>query len=345
MNLTPVNQPTIINQATWLVYDDFEPATEGEWGVDEVRCNRSYSIQLKLFTNSQYAGVVQAVQAVQAAGAQIGSTYQFPQFTPGVPATEKDTGSFLQSIRARRSTEHDQAGNVIWTANLTYAPFDVAHQLGTSMIQYGLIDPLERYPEVIANDAKYERYKPYDETPADPEDSSAGGPLPFVNTVGDPLLDPPKTEETRPTIRFIRNESTYNDDYASQFKDSVNSDEFLGYPPNTAKCSSIGNERIYDPDWGNYFRVTYDFEMRDDDDGKGYTLEVLNAGYRQLVNGAGSPVNVVDGDGNTVTDAVPLQENGAYTPAAEPFYLQFMEFPQVAFEGLNIPDDILDADS
>ena len=342
MNLTPINQPNILQQAVWEIYDDIEPAVEGEWGVDDIRCNRSYSIQLKLFTTDKYAGAVQAIAAISNI-VTIGQPYQFPVFSPGENLRENDTGSFLQSIRVRRTSEPDTEGNIQWSATLSYAPFDVNHQLGSSRLNMGLIDPLDRYPEVICNDAKYERYKPYDETPPDPEDESAGGPLPFVNTVGQPLLDPPKTEETRPTIRFIRNESIYNDDYAAQFKDSVNSDVFLGYPPNSVKTSSIANERIYDPDWGNYFRITYDFEMRDDDDGKGYTLEVLNAGYQQLVNGSGVPVNVVDGDGNTVTDAVPLQKNGAYVPGADPVYLQFQEFAAIAFEGLNIPQDILDA--
>jgi hypothetical protein len=159
------------------------------------------------------------------------------------------------------------------------------------------------------------------------------------------LLDPPSTEETRPTLTFIRNESTFNDDYASQFKDTVNSDVFLGYPPNTAKCGDIKGERAYDADWGDYFKVRYEFEFRDDDDGYGYTHLVRNAGYRQLVGGSGSPVNVVDANGSTVTDAVPLRENGSYDPSAEPYYLQFALFPAVEFSALNIPDDVLDAKS
>lgn len=340
MNLTPINQPNVLGPAAIKkIYEDYEPgARSGSWAVDEVRCNRTYSSRIKVVTDSPFFGPAQLLLALSAY-VKLGQVYQFPVFA-SVPS-ENDTGSFLQSMRAELTSED----GLQWAVTLDYGPFDVNHQLGSSYLNMGIIDPLERYPEVICNDAKYERYKPYDETPPDPEDETAGGPLPYVNTVGDPLLDPPKTEETRPTIRFIRNESTYNDAYASQYKDATNSDEFLGYPPNTAKTSSIGNERIYDPDWGNYFRMTYDFEVRDDDDGKGYTLEVLNAGYRQLVNGAGSPVNVVDASGNTVTDAVPLQQNGAYVPTAAPVYLAFQEFASIAFEGLNIPDDILTANS
>jgi hypothetical protein len=332
MNLEPVKYPSVLTPGAIEAFDDYEAgAHSGSWSIGDDRCNRAYTLVLKVFTSDKMVGPVQIMSSLNIT---LGQTYQFPA-TGGSP-TENDTGSFLQSIRC----DLDSEDGLQWKVTLEYGPLDVNHQLGTSVINQGLINPTERYPEVYWSKAKYDHYKPYDETP-----EADDGPLPYVNTVGDPLLNPPKTEETRPTLKFIRNESTYNDAYASQFKDAVNADEFLGYPPNTAKCSDISGERIYDPDWGNYFRVTYEFEFRDDDDGKGYTLEILNAGYRQLVNGTGSPVNVVDANGQTVTDAVPLQQNGAYVPGTNstPYYIPFQEFPAVEFSDLNIPDDVLDA--
>ena len=70
----------------------------------------------------------------------------------------------------------------------------------------------------------------------------------------------------------------------------------------------------------------------------------LNAGYRQLVGGSGNPTTVVDpSTGQPMTDAVPLQQNGAYTPGADPYYLEFTQFPGSTFADLTIPDDILGA--
>jgi len=333
MNLEPVKYPSALTPLVITYYDDYPPgARSGSWSVDETRCNRSYTLKLKAFAGSKYAGPVQVIGALPV---RIGDTYQFPLAT-GVPY-ENDTGSFVQSISAVNASED----GLQWDVTIEYGPYDVAHQLGTSDISQGIIDPTDRAPEVYYDKAKYKRTKPEDESVNLNEEGQNTGGKPYINTVGDPLLDPPDTEETRPTLKFIRNEATYNDSYAAQYKDTVNSDEFLGYPPNTVKCADISAERIYDADWGYFFRVTYDFEFRDDDDGNGYSKLILNAGYRQLVNGTGEPVNVTDANGNTVTDAVPLQENGSYSPSADPYFLTFQEFAQLTFADLNIPDDLL----
>jgi hypothetical protein len=334
MNLTPVKYPSILTPIGIQALDDYEAGDQsGTWGVDEVRCNRTYSNKLKVFVTSPVSGpCIGPAQILMNLPCRIGDPYQFPLLSAS--PTENDTGSFLQSIKVEKVSEDGRQ----WSAVLEYGPFDVQHQLGVSDISQGIINPLDRYPEVYWARAKYEHYKPYDETPA-----SDGGPLPYVNTVGDPLLNPPPTEETRPTLKFIRNESTYNDSYAGQYKDTVNSDEFLGYPPNTAKCSDIGGERNYDADWGYYFRVTYELEFRDDDDGKGYTKEIANMGYKQLVNGTGSPQTIIDpSTGAAFTDACPLQENGAYVAGQPVYYIPFQEFPAIPFEDLNIPPDVLD---
>lgn len=340
MNQTPINQPNILIPGSILSVDDYvEGSRGGQWSIspstDIIRCDRTYQNKLKVITSSKYIG---AAQIIQSFGLQLGQTYQFP-LVAGSP-TENDTGSYLQSINAVNVSED----GVQWLVTLDYAPFDINYQLGSESLNIGLINPLDRILDVFWTEpAKYENYKPYDETPANETGSTegGGGPKPYVNSIGDPLLNPPKTEETRPRLKIIRNESTYNDDYASQFKDTVNADVFLGYPPNTVKCADIFAQRFYDSDWGFYHRVSYTFEFRDDDDGKGYTLEILNQGYRQLVNGTGSPVNVTDANGQIVTDAVNLQQNGAYTPGANPYYLEFQEFPAIQFAQLNIPDDIL----
>lgn len=334
MYLTPVFGPSIISPAVITWCDDYgDGARGGEWGVDEVRCNRAYTNRLKVETTSKYTGPLQIMASI---GAHIGDTYRFP-YSASTP-TETDTGSFLQKIRADLASED----GLQWSVTLEYAPFDVVHQLGVTDISQGIVNPTDRNPEVWWDYAKYERFKVEDETPdtADPP-----GPLPYRNTVGDPLLDPPPTEETRPVLFIARNEPVFNDAYAAQFKDTVNSGEFLGYPPNTVKCRNIKSERFYDPDWGYFFKVTYEFEIRDDDDGNGYTHLSLNAGYRQKVNGTGNPVNVTDANGQQVTDAVPLQKDGSYQPTADPYYLEFQQFPQIDFSQLNIPDGILQLNS
>ena len=290
--------------------------------------NRQYAIQLKVQTSSWFVG---PLQIIKQCGLQIGDFYQWPiteiNGTNSLPAQpiEQDTGSFLQSIKV----EEDSEDGMQWKISLDYSPFDVAHELGVTNAADGAFSPLEMPPQVKWSEAKYERYKV--------EDAASPTPNPFTNTVNDPIEDPPKTEETRPVLTFVRNEITYSDQYASQFKDAVNSDTFLGYPPNTVKCRSITAERVYASDWGYYWPVTYDFEFRDDPDGNGYTELILNAGFRQLVSG--TPQTIVI-NGAPISSPVPLTQAGLYTPGSTPYYLEFTMFPSIQFAQLNIPQDL-----
>lgn len=332
MELEPINYPSILLEGGVVsVQDDYKPGSRsGTWAVDETRLNRTYTNRLKVETDSPLVGMIQVIKST---GAALGMYYFFP-YAAG--PTENDTGSYLQSISADQYSEDGRQ----WIVTLEYSPFDVWTLLGSSDIQEGLVNPLDRAFEVYWTEpAKYRKSKPYDESgPTDAGDPGA----PYVNTIGDPLLDPPDTEETRPVLCIVRNESTYNDAYASQYKDTVNSDVFLGFPPNNVKCRDIKGERFWDPDWGWWFRVTYQFEFDYDDDGEGFSKLIANTGYREKKNGTGDPVNVVDGNGQQVTDAVPLQEDGSYQPGEPPYFLNFAEFPSQAFEDLNIPEDILD---
>lgn len=327
----PVFGPSILTPSIVAAEDTLERGSRSaSWAVDDTRCNRTYTNKVKVVTANRYVGPLQVLGAV---GVKLGQTYRFPLIASA--ATEIDTGSFVQSIRA----ESDSDDNLQWIVSIEYGPFDVVHQLGTSDISQGIICPTDRVPEVWWESAKYERYKTEDES----IDPNTGQGTPFLNAVGDPLLDPPPTEETRPVINIARNEASYVEAWAAQFKDTVNDGEFLGYPPNTVKCKDIKPERFYDPDWGYYFRVVYQFEIRDDDDGNGFTHLSLNAGYRQLKGG--KRINVVDDNGQQVTDAVPLQQDGSYKSGGDPYYLEFQIFPSADFSQLNIPDNILTLNS
>lgn len=330
MNQQPTNAPTILTASGWTLAEDFEPGfVSGSWGCDDTRLNRTYTVKVIASVDSRFAGPIGAIGALRDNGFPIGSTYRFPLFVAA--ATETDTGSFLTSIDVATAAIGNGQGTM-WELTLNFTPFDVYHQLGQSSIHDGLVNPLDRASEVYWSNAKYEIYKPLD---------NGQTPIPYLNTAGDPLIDPPALEETRPTLKFVRNESTYNDDYASTFKDTVNNDVFLGYPPNTAKCADISGERVYDPDWGYFFRVTYQFEFRDTTDGNGYSRQTNSVGYRQLPGGSGSPTNILDPNGKQITDAVPLQKDGSYQPGKDPYIITFVDFASVDFADLNIPDDVL----
>lgn len=322
----PVKFPSVLGFGGVLsVQEDYASGSRrGSWACDETRINRTYSTRIKVQTLASTTGPLGIINSL---GVKVGDTYRFPLYAAG--ATEIDTGSFVQSIEVEQESEDSKQ----WSVTIEYGPFDVPSILGTSYASQGIIDPTARAWEAYWDAAKYRHSKPTDES--DP-------PKPYINTAGSALLDPPETEETRPVLKITHVEPIYRDDFAANFKDTVNGDEFLGYPPNVVKCRDIKGEWHWDSDWGIVWLITYEFEFRDDEDGFGYDQRVVNQGYQYKLAGGGSPINAVDGQGQPVTDAVLLQLNGDKLPTgADPVMLTFKEFPTANFSLLNIPDDIL----
>ncbi len=297
---------------------------KGEWKANS---GRTYTTVLKVQTNSKYVGSIQVIQSVAPVW---GAYYRWPltelggDGLPVVVPVEQDTGSFLQSIGCVQDGDDGKQ----WIMTLEYGPFDVNHELGESD-ENGTHDPEKKPVEVSWTSAKYERSKPVD------QDGN-----PFLNTVGDPFDDPPAIEESRPVLTIVRNEQVFNQSWIGQYVDRVNSDIFLGFAPNTVKCKDISGKREYEADWGYYWAVTYEFEFRDDPDGKGWTEQILNAGYRQKEGGTGEPKTVMI-DGAPASQEVALQRDGSYVPGGAPYYLEFKLFKTANFTDFGFDPDLL----
>lgn len=321
---TPVKFPSIVGSATVTsIGEDFSTGcASGSWSADETRINRTYSTQVKVcFLQS-----VGPLCAIQATGVKIGDIYRYPLFSGF--AVEQDTGSFVQAITPSKDSEDGKQ----WMVTIDYGPFDIPSLLGTAYLSQGIIDPTARAWEVYWDSAKYRISRPYDQS---------NPPLPYINSINDPLIDPPETEETRPVLKLLHNEQTYNEAIANQYRDTVNQDTFLGCDPNTVKCRDIRGEMAWDADWAIVWRVTYEFEFRvNDPEQNGYYQMLINQGYR-YIDSNGKLVNAVDDLGSQVTDPVLLSKSGSKLTNGKPYFLQFSEFPQVPFESLNIPQDIL----
>ncbi len=313
-------------------------ALEMHWSFEQqdgwYQASRRYTNTLRVFTSKDLVGPIQIQQAVLGIGAVQGSYYRFPlnEYVNGAVQTaticEQDTASFAQSIDIDQESEDARQ----WLVKINYGPYSINHQFGSSNVQEGSINPTESYPEVHWSSAKYEVHYATDQT---------GNP--YVNTVGDPLENVPPTEETRTVLQFTRNEAQYQESWASQYRDAVNSDSFLGYLPNTVKCKDIQGQKVYSADYGNYWRVSYEFEFRigfpkADGTTTGWTTQILNAGLRQNVNGVAAQITL---NGALITSPVALQQDGTYQPTADPFYLDFVQYGAMPFSFLNIPVDVL----
>lgn len=321
--------PQLTGVGSFTINDDTGPdSCPGEWATDQVRINRTYTNRLKVEASNKWSGPIAVVKAT---GIKIGDTYRFPLFSGAT--TEYDTGSFVQSIKPTPSSEHGNSGRQ-WIVTIDYGPWDTVFYQGSGYLSTGQIDPTARVLDVYWDSAKYEVSRPYD--------FSAPKPKWYVNTVNDALIDTPKFEETRPVLKIVRRESFYDEAYATSFQDTVNQDVFLYCPPNTVKCRDIKGERQYDPDWGYYWIVTYEFEFRVDAKGDGFKQLIVNMGYRYKDNLTGKIINAVDDKGQPATDAVLLDENGFKVGSGnDPYNLEFVEFPPSDFGQLNIPQDIL----
>ena len=336
-------------------------AYENQSGV--IRGTRSYKNRMRVITNTAFMGPIAIQNALIGIGAVQGSYYQFP--LPELNGTnnygtipyEIDTGSFLHSLSIQQDPAAEDCKQ--WLCDFEYGPLDINHEFGSSEQDNGTNNPLEKAPEVSWS-------APIEEI-STPNDING---IPFVNTAGSPLENPPKRTESRQTLVFVRNEATYDDNYAQTFRQTVNQYVFLGFPPNCAKCKTITGKRIYTSDFGYYWEVTYEFEFRviteyipdtfdpitglNNNDGSttvfGYQDRVLNAGFFQIVNNAAVPILI---NGIPPSTAQPLDQNGVLqlpgssgdsgdpSDEPEPYFLVFNQYFQQDFTALNIPADIL----
>jgi hypothetical protein len=317
---------------------------------------RRYTNTLVIVTNSPLVGPIQIQQFILGLGVLQGSYYRFPlpEYNGNTVApTEQDTGSFAQTLDLKPTSDDGMQ----WLATIEYGPRNINHDFGSSATQDGSINPLEAAPEVDWSGVIFEVTYPQD----------ANG-VPFLNTVGDPFENPPKVEEARQSLVFVRNEQTYNDNYAQSYRMTLNQDNFLGFQPLQAKCKNINGKRIYSSDYGYYWRVTYEFEFRvayfynpytQMTTTYGFQELILNAGLRKLTGNSSpyTPAQILI-NGAPITNPVALTQSGVplnttwavategavvsgVTINPQPYYLVFQNYPTSVFANLNIPQDIL----
>ena len=163
-------------------------------------------------------------------------------------------------------------------------------------------------------------------------------------------FDPPITQAKHDLVlRYVRNEKRFDPIEALKYLGKTNSNMFLGAPQNTVKCESWEGEKIYNEAYGDYFRVTREFHFRlDEINGKrwGWVRRILDQGCRELIGflSTGEPdyQNILDHQGDTVTQPVPLDGNGMqlhpkdgeWPPAA--VFLEFDTYENISFSPLNI---------
>lgn len=311
----------------------------GSWSA---QTGRNYTNSAGVLTDSELVGPKFILSNL---GVKVGDTYRYPLYS--VP-TESDPKLFIQNVTAKCSEEDGRQ----WVVTFEYGPYNASEQGGAG--ENGTIDPTKIPPKIHSGSARYEE--------AVTHDSRTGKPI--LNKAGLPF-DPPLVRPVSNSVWTItRNEATW-DGSLTQYENHVNVDTFLGYAPNTVKVNSVTAERLVQADFGYYWEVTYEFEIRPiiyavDEDGNpinedtglpppddvggplilqnGWSDKVLNAG---LLKKVGSDLKRITVDGVPVSQPVALTTTGDYDPAAAPNYIDVDRLPLLDFAIFKIPDDLL----
>lgn len=318
----------------------FRDSKDGNGGGWSVKGGRTYSCQV-----DAYASVnVGPHTILKTTGFRYGDYYRWPLTRSPV---EIDTGSFIQSISIRQAgrVRYLGAAGLKWQLGFEFSPFDINHEAGgNDEVGFdGKLNPFQAPPTVSWNGRAIEKVYPYDFSTT---------PKPYVNAAGDPLEDPPKSEDSNPVLQITRFEQTYDPTIVSSYRNRINDSawlahgSFAGFPAYTVKCTEISAKRVYDPDWGVYWEVTYEFEFKLEPDETGtqigWKAKVLNAGMRCLSSGKLVPCLV---QGHPVSSPVNLTNTGTFdaTSPPTPNYLTFQPFKTANFAGLSIPVTIFDS--
>ena len=192
----------------------------------------------------------------------------------------------------------------------------------------------------------------------EPIDTDTEG-LPITNSAGE-AFDPPITKDHSDlVISYTRNERTYDMSVAADYKDAVNSDTFLGFPPGHVLITIFNSVPMQAANL-IYYRVSREFRVRLDevktrDSGGaiqtqvfGWVKRIRDEGFRERdgTDLDGSPKykpikdsegthlsqpHLLDGSGNKLPDA-----DINNPPLPETCFLKFDVLKKRAFSVLNI---------
>jgi hypothetical protein len=225
------------------------------------------------------------------------------------------------SIQA--SPEGDEPN--VWTVTASYEPLD------PDTIE-AIENPLLAPPEISYDGEPFERI-------ADREapDANGGQPRDILNSAGDPFDPAIMADDSRSIMAVEWNAASYSEEWASGWRDRVNSDVFMGRAPGTLKVRKLIGRRVwYQQANAFYWRVSLELHINAD----GWDRQVLDAGYHEL-DASGNKTRIALDDGKDPASPVPLDGEGKRAAPGsggtiEPHYLTFRVYRRRPFAQLGI---------
>lgn len=264
---------------------------------------REYKRVWRVVTDDARVGPLTAREAIPVGLADVYST-----------GLESDSGAYCLQVDV--AAEGDDGKS--WLVTASYGYYNPANRPA---------NPLLKPIEVSWSTAQFERVAELDQD---------GNPI--INSAGD-FYDPPVTcDDSRPILSIKRNEATFNDTLADQYRDSINSDPFWNRSPYECKCHDIQASQSFDADFGWYWTLNYTFEFNDD----GWRRKILDSGYRYQNTGGTLVLNAVDGKGTPVSTPILLDGSGKkLADGADPIFNETKVYKERSFSGLNLTPDMV----
>lgn len=279
-------------------------------GID-ASWKRTYRRAWRVVTDTQWTGALAVRTSIPVS---LGNRYQLKDDAGTV--YEHDDAAFAMKVDA--SVDSAAEDDRTWTVTVDYGPFDP-----TQFPE----NPIDQPLKISWGSNRFERT--CDETAPD----SDGATEAIVNSAGD-YFDPPiAMDDSRPTLKIVRNEPTYDPHYAYLWKDTLNQDAWNGFDPATVKMVTPLGELQYNPLCGFYYTITYEFEINED----GWVRKVLDQGLRILDDTGDDQEQALDQKGQAVTSPVLLDGNGAKLASGDdPFYLEFKIYKEADYSVLGL---------
>ena len=142
------------------------------------------------------------------------------------------------------------------------------------------------------------------------------------------------------TVTIRRNFALFNPYVQARYRQAVNSDSFLGWPPGTARITKFSASNVIDRTLG-YWEVTCTIQFR-------YPYKTIpkHAWYKRVIHeglwervgtGASQRLRIAQVEGKDVTKAVLLDEFGYRLPeGALAYFLEFKIFDDLPFNALGL---------
>ena len=155
--------------------------------------------------------------------------------------------------------------------------------------------------------------------------------VPIVNTAGDFYSDPVEVNDFLPTLSATGNHLTFNFGLAYAYRNAVNSDNWNGFAPGTLQVLSIKGTRMYQEDFGYYWKSTYQLMMNPD----GFDVVLASRGLRERdSNGKLKNIKI---SGKDATEPVLLDAAGkAMLTPGQPVFSRYQVYPRLPFNGVFV---------